>query len=319
MTGVIGLQILPLAAAMLGHSSMPVLLAAALAGRLLGVAVMIATTARALPFYGLPHIHRPEIGPLLRFGGWVSVSGLVTPLLTIVDRFFIGTMLGAAAVTAYAVPYNLTQRFTYLPAALSTALFPRFARDGNSENAQQILNDGIRGLVAIQTPFIVLGILLIYPFFNLWIGPDLTRRAAPVAIVLLVGIWINGPNWIPHNMLPAIGRPDIMVKFYLAELTPFLFVLWWLTSTFGIVGAATSCLIRSTSDALFCFFITHTIKKFILTITPTTPAILLAIFAASCHNQNLLSLTLGIASLTVAMVTSTLSLPKFLKKNLMRQ
>ena len=72
MSGIIGLQILPLAAAMFGHNSMPVLLAAALAGRLFGVAVMIATTARALPFYGLPHIHRPEIGPLLRFGGWMN-------------------------------------------------------------------------------------------------------------------------------------------------------------------------------------------------------------------------------------------------------
>jgi O-antigen/teichoic acid export membrane protein len=113
MTGVIGLQILPLAAAMLGHSSMPVLLAAALAGRLLGVAVMIATTARALPFYGLPHIHRPEIGPLLRFGGWMSGAALIAPLLTIIDRFVIATQINAAAVTAYVIPFNLAQKLTY--------------------------------------------------------------------------------------------------------------------------------------------------------------------------------------------------------------
>ncbi|WP_226834518.1 flippase [Acidithiobacillus ferriphilus] len=313
MTGVIGLQILPLAAAMLGHSSMPVLLAAALAGRLLGVAVMIATTARALPFYGLPHIHRPEIGPLLRFGGWVSVSGLVTPLLTIVDRFFIGTMLGAVAVTAYTVPYNLTQRFTYLPAALSTALFPRFARGGNSENAQQILNDGIRGLVAIQTPFIVLGILLIYPFFNLWIGSDLTRRAAPVAIVLLVGIWINGPAYLPHNWMPAQGRPDLMARFYLAELLPFLALLWWLVDLWGIMGAALAWVIRSTADAAFCFVATGTTRTYGIASGITLLPVAIATIMALTQNPLFVYIPGGLITLLVAIALSFFLLPKPIK------
>jgi O-antigen/teichoic acid export membrane protein len=312
MTGVIGLQVLPLAVAMFGHTSMPMLLAAALTGRLIGVVVMIATTAHALPFHGTPHIHQAEIGPLLRFGGWMSVSGLVTPFLSIVDRFFVGGMIGAAAVTAYTVPYNLTQRFAYLPLALSTTLFPRFSKS-DEENTRQLLNDGILALVAIQTPLIVLAIVLMHPFFNLWIGHALATIYYPVAIILLIGVWINGPNYVPHNMLPAQGRPDIMAKFYLAELIPFLIVLWVFVTWLGIYGAAISWMLRSVADAIFCFIATRSMKVFLRGITPTVPAISIAIMAVYMHLSEISAIILGALSVLLATGASWFVAPTALR------
>ena len=267
IVGTIGLQVFPLSLALLGHLSMATLLAAALAGRLLGVLMLVMATARKLPFRGAPHWHRADFAPLLRFGGWVTVSGLVTPLLTIIDRLVIGAQLNAAAVTAYTVTYNLTQRFTYMPAALSTSLFPRFSR-GAGDDRECLLHDGIRALVAIQTPIIVIGIILMVPFLDLWIGKELAAQAAPVAIVLLIGIWINAPAYVPHNLLPAVGRPDLMARFYLVELLPFLLVLWILVAQFGILGAAIAWLLRSTADAGFCFFATSSMKIFLRALLP---------------------------------------------------
>ncbi|WP_319653274.1 flippase [Acidithiobacillus ferridurans] len=315
MVGVIGLQVLPLTAAILGHLSMPILLAAALIGRLLGVAMMVLATARQLPFSGRPALHRVTIGPLLRFGGWVSVSGLVTPLLTIVDRFVIATQINAAAVTAYTVPYNLTQRFTYLPGALSTTLFPRFAR-AEGADPRKLLHDGIAALVAIQTPLIVIGILLIDPFFNLWIGTDLATRAAPVAIVLLIGIWINGPAFIPHNWMPAQGRPDLMAKFYLAELLPFMALLWWLVGSLGIMGAALAWVIRSTADATFCFVATRSTRTFLRSITPTLPAVAFACWPAFEPMPATFTIPLGILAVLIALVASLRMAPQSLQKRI---
>ncbi len=315
MVGVIGLQVLPLTAAMLGHLSMPTLLAAALIGRLLGVAMMVLAAARQLPFSGMPALHRPTIGPLLRFGGWVSVSGLVTPLLTIVDRFVIATQINAAAVTAYTVPYNLTQRFTYLPYALSTTLFPRFARAEGADH-RKLLHDGIAALVAIQTPLIVIGILLIYPFFNLWIGPDLAARAAPVAIVLLIGIWINGPAYIPHNWMPAQGRPDLMAKFYLAELLPFMALLWWLVGWMGIMGAALAWVIRSTADALFCFVATHSTRTFFRSISPSIPGVALACLSVFQPMPMVLTVLAGTTAVLAALAASLRIAPRSLQNRI---
>ncbi|WP_081919553.1 flippase [Acidithiobacillus ferrivorans] len=304
MTGVIGLQILPLAAAMLGHSSMPVLLAAALAGRLLGVAVMIATTARALPFYGLPHIHRPEIGPLLRFGGWVSVSGLVTPLLTIVDRFFIAAQIGAAAVTAYTVPYNLTQRFTYLPYALSTTLFPRFAK-AEKRTSSQLLEDSIQTIAAIQTPIIISGIAILYPLFTFWLGYNLSKQAAPVAAILLFGISINTLAFIPFTFLQGSGRPHVPAIYHLLELLPYIVLLYFLTDEYGIDGAAWAWVARVSVDTVFLFISSGILPIFIKCL----PSLSLTL----CSTINFLTVKNNYAAsalIAAAITTSILISPK---------
>lgn len=312
MTGVIGLQVLPLAVAMFGHTSMPMLLAAALTGRLIGVVVMAATTAHTLPFHGTPHIRQNEIGPLLRFGGWMSVSGLVTPFLSIIDRFFVGGMIGAAAVTAYTIPYNLTQRFAYLPLALSTTLFPRFS-NGDKESTKQLLNDGIIALVAIQTPFIVLAIILSYPLFRLWVGNGLATISAPVAIILLIGVWINGPAYLPHNWLPAQGRPDVMAKFYMAELLPFLAMLWWMIDMWGIIGAAVAWSIRSTADAAFCFMATGTMFVYSYAISISLVSIILSIvFVMTINHYTIWTMVMGAFIFFLAAAISIFLLPRHL-------
>ena len=280
--GVIGLQTFPLLSVALGHGSIAALIAAALAGRLMGVLVMFWLTARRLPFVGWPALHRAEIGPLLRFGGWVSVSGAVIPLLTIIDRLIIGARLGAAAVTAYTVPFNLTQRLTYLPYALSTTLFPRFSQ-AQGEDAKGLLRQAVTALTAIQTPFIVLAILLIHPFLSFWIGADLAAKMAPVAIILLLGIWINGPSYPCYAFLQAIGRPDIMTKFYLMQLIPFLIALWLLIDWLGIYGAAVAWSIRMLADAIAWFSATDSLMDFGKSILRSIPLVAIAIFLATSN------------------------------------
>jgi O-antigen/teichoic acid export membrane protein len=310
--GVVGLQTFPLLSVTLGHGSIAALVAAALAGRLMGVLVMFWLTASRLPFVGSPVLHRAEIGPLLRFGGWVSVSGAVTPLLSIVDRLIIGAHIGAAAVTAYTVPFNLTQRLTYLPLALSTTLFPRFSR-AQGEDAKRLLRQAVTALTAIQTPFIVLAILIMHPLLILWIGSDLAEKMAPVAIILLLGIWINGPSYIPYAYMPAQGRPDLMTKFYLAELAPFLLILWVLIAWLGIMGAALAWAIRSSADAIFCFVATETTKVYgraaSLTLIPVIAAAIMAFAALPIT----MTISIGSAIFALSLGISYYLLPEALR------
>lgn len=310
--GVIGLQTFPLLSVVLGHGSIPTLIAAALIGRLTGVLVMFWFTARRLPFAGWPVLHRAEIGPLLRFGGWISVSGAVIPLLTIIDRLVIGARLGVAAVTAYTVPFSLTQRFTYLPYALSTTLFPRFSQ-AQGENGKWLMQQAVTALTAIQTPFIVLSILLMHPFLTLWIGTELAAKGAPVAIILLLGIWINGPAFIPYAYMPAQGRPDLMTKFYLAELVPFLLILWALIAWLGIVGAALAWALRSTADAVFCFVATGTTKTYGRAISLTLIPVIAAVLMAFATLPVTLDISMGGGILAVSLGISYYLLPEPLR------
>ena len=73
---------------------------------------------------------RLRVGPqAVRLGAWVSVSGVISPILDTFDQMIIARMLGAAAVAHYAVPINLAIRSQVLAQALARTLFPRLSRE----------------------------------------------------------------------------------------------------------------------------------------------------------------------------------------------
>ena len=88
---------------------------ALLASTVLGFVV----TALSLPVRGRPRLATSRLGTLLRYGGWITVTGLVNPFLTVVDRLVIGSVIGARAVTRYTVPYALVSRVQILPTSLA--------------------------------------------------------------------------------------------------------------------------------------------------------------------------------------------------------
>ena len=65
---------------------------------------------------------------LLSFGGWVTVSNIVGPVIVYVDRFVIGAVLAASAVVFYAVPFDVVSRLPVLVASLGSVLLPELVR-----------------------------------------------------------------------------------------------------------------------------------------------------------------------------------------------
>jgi len=68
-----------------------------------------------------------NIRPLLSFGGWITVSNVVGPFLTHLDRFFISALISVAAIAYYATPYSIITKLLIIPGALVGVLFPTFA------------------------------------------------------------------------------------------------------------------------------------------------------------------------------------------------
>ena len=207
--------------------------------------------SRALPCLGVA-----EIPSLLRFGGWVSVSSVLNPILDLTDRFMIGHRLDLAAVTAYTVPYSLATRLSLVPGSLSSVLFPRFSSVSGFE-AQVLMLRARLVLTTIMTPLIVLGILFVPAFLALWLGTELGARMAPVAVILLLGIWMNALAFLPYSYLQAQGRPDLPAKLHLLEVVPYLFFLWWAIGAWGIQGAALAWTLRVSLDSVLLFSVAH--------------------------------------------------------------
>ena len=216
---------------------------------------------------------RNEARALLGYGGWISVSNIVSPILASLDQFLVGSIMGVAAVAHYTVPMSLVVRSQIFPAALARTSFPRMsslAADGaRALGARALLSLGY-GYAAVCAPAIILSPV----FFRYWIGADFALLAAPVAQILFLGAWINGLAFIAFTLLQGQGRPDITGKLHMIELVPFLAILWILTSTLGIKGAATAWSLRCAADALALFWVSGINRRDVL--SALRPAVLLA-------------------------------------------
>jgi O-antigen/teichoic acid export membrane protein len=194
-------------------------------------------------------ISRAEILVLLSFGGWVTISSFVGPIMIVFDRFVIGAVLGAAAVTVYTVPWQLAQRLLQLPSALQTAIFPRQAAAGVEEQ-HRLTNEGVRAVIAVTTPIVVAAIFLIEPFLKLWLGRIYDPACAEVGRIALVGFWAMGVAYVPFAQVEARGHARIAAIVHLIEVPVYLGLLFLLMKWFGLAGAAAAFALRCLVDAV---------------------------------------------------------------------
>lgn len=242
-------QILPLGVAWWLGPNIVQILCAALAARVLALAVLAELCRREITRGHPIRWVRREAPQLLKYGGWVTVASLLGPLLVIVDRFAIGAMLGAESVAVYTIPYQPAKQIQILPAALTGALFPRISAASPAAQ-QRYARDATLTIASLVSLPVVGALFLADPALRLWIGDNLGGKAAPVAKLLLVGFWLNALAMIPYTNLQASGRPDMVTKVQLLEIPIYFLVLYLGLTQFGVAGAAGAFLLRCGLDYL---------------------------------------------------------------------
>lgn len=247
VSGTVLFQMLPLAAAMFWGADLGVLLPAALIARLFTLLILLERCKRHIFLGYTATFVKAQAGQLLRFGGWVTVTAFVGPMMVVLDRFIIGATVGAKAVTYYTVPFQLGERSTIISNALTSALFPRFTAATRHEE-QRLAHEGMRVLVVVMTPLVAAGILFMEPFLSWWISPAFAQQSARIGQIILLGFWANSFAIIPYAQLQARGRPDLVAKCHLAEVMPYFGLLYLGLSTLGLAGVAVAFSIRVLVD-----------------------------------------------------------------------
>lgn len=245
-------QVVPLAVAYIYGPSLSVVIPAAVLSRAFMNIPFLGACFFYVPLSTRPAFSRESVRSLMSYGGWVAISGMIGPILETMDRFLIGVILGAQAVTHYTVPYQLVTKARVLPGSLSRALFPKFSA-AESQETDALAVASLHSLALAMTPLVVGGIVFLHPFMIAWVGKDLATIASPLGGIFVFGIWINSLAYIPYCLLQAKGKPDIVAKFHALELGPFLLVLWAALYFWGITGAAWAWTIRTVTDAVLLF------------------------------------------------------------------
>lgn len=251
--GSVLLQLLPLIVAYWRGPDLNWLIGAAILSRVANTIPMMAGVLRVIRV-GHPRLpSRRWAVTLFGYGSWVTVSNIITPIFTSVDKILIGGISGLSAVTYYSVPERLARQASIFPGALARTLFPRLS-SGSCETAKATGSRALVILNAALTPITVLLVMAVQPFLAHWIDPGFAARSGPVGVVVSVSIWINGLAYVPYAFLDARGRPDITAAFHLIEILPHLLLLWWALHRFGLLGGAWALVVVSTLDAILLFW-----------------------------------------------------------------
>ncbi len=221
-----------------------------LACRLANTISYIWLARRDLPGLGPVWPRWALVGPLVRMGGWMSASGILTQALLYADRFLVGALLTLTAVAFYATPLDLVMRMWILPVAVAQALLPAMAAgfETHREATAGLLRRGalmmMLGVLPACLVLVAAGPLVL----RLWLGEDFATGGGDVLRILSVGIFFSCVAFAPGALLDAIGRPDLNAKWQLAQAAVFLPLSAALLVWLGIEGAAAAWALRCATD-----------------------------------------------------------------------
>lgn len=236
-----------------------------LAGRVVTCLVYLSLLFRTFPAVRRAiGVNRSAIRPLFRFGSWMTVSNLASPLMTTFDRFIVGMLLSTQAVAYYATPYDVTAKLLVIPGALAGALFPTFSAEFASDptRVRRIFGRSIAHIFLVLFPVTLAIVALAHEGLQLWLGPEFARASTPVLQLLAAGILVNSLAFVPLALIQAVGRPDLAAKLHMVELPLYLVAIYGLIEWRGIDGAAIASVARITVDAIGLFVMAWWLLRF---------------------------------------------------------
>ena len=208
-------------------------------------------------------VQHSSIGIFLRFGGWMTVSNTIGPLMVYLDRFLIGSIISISAVAYYATSYEIIHRLMIIPGAIAGVLFPALGAviDPNPSKAATIFFGGVKCTFILVFPVILIIFIFSQEGLSVWLGDEFALRGATVLQWLVIGALINCFSYFPFAVLHAAGRPDLTAKLHLIETPIYMMTAWILIVRYGIEGAAIAWVIRAIFDTIILFYMAGRVLK----------------------------------------------------------
>jgi O-antigen/teichoic acid export membrane protein len=195
-------------------------------------------------------VDRSLVPGLLRYGGWLTVTNVISPLMSTLDRFLVGAILPMAAVAYYVTPFEIVTKLFVIPSALLGVLFPAFATTfaTSRDRTASLIDRAVRAVLLCVFPATLLIVCFAREGLLLWINAEFSHASAAILQWLAVGVLINCVGQVAYTALQGIGRPDLTAKVHVLELPLYLAGIWALTHRYGLVGVAIAWTARVTLD-----------------------------------------------------------------------
>jgi O-antigen/teichoic acid export membrane protein len=240
----------------------------------LGVWALVAgTLAGTFVHFVLSYILAPykprlsfKFGPvqtLARFGRWVFGTSIIVMIGQSLLRVAISRQLGAVELGLYYLAASLA----FLPTDIASQIvgevvFPLYARlQKDIHQATEIFKSILSSLAVLLLPMSALLISLAPSLVNNVLDERWTGSVRIIQILAIAGI-IDMLGATVSPILKGVGHPDkVMIMESVQSLT-MIALVWSLTSTFGLVGAASAWLPAvAISQLIGLYYLRQTLQK----------------------------------------------------------
>ena len=210
-------------------------------GRVITCAAHVWFSLRRYPWLRRTSVTNPAaILPLLKLGGWMSISTVASTAMVYLDRFLIGALLSMAAVAFYVTPFEVVTKLLFIPAAVLGVFFPAFAATHVHDRPRtaSMYDRSTRFMLFAMTPPIVVIAAFAHEGLQLWLNAEYARQGTLVLQLLAAGVLINSIGQVSASLLQAVGRADITARVHVFELPLYAVMIFGLTERFGLAGVA---------------------------------------------------------------------------------
>lgn len=245
---------------------------------------------------------RQDLKEIVTVGGWMTVSNIVSPLMSTMDRVYLGAVVSVAAVAYYATPADMLTRILIIPSAVTVVLFPTFSRamHDKSLSIATLYERSFSTVFLVLYPIILLVVSYAGSGLRLWLGAGFAAESTEIVKWIAIGVLANGVALIPHSLLQSSGHSKSVAMLHLLELPIYLATVLILVSHFSIVGAAVAWTLRTIVDLIgLTLLARHELDFRFLPLAPDVLGLLipLALVAFLPERHMLHTMTVGFALL----------------------
>jgi O-antigen/teichoic acid export membrane protein len=197
---------------------------------------------------------------LLKFGGWLLITGVIAMAGNFGLRIVISRQLGAEGLGLY----FLAAQLAFVPSEIAsevvgTVAFPLFARLKSSlQQAARAFQAILTGLMALLYPTCALIIVLAPILVQDILGTKWNGTVPLIQILALVTmIGLLGDATIP--LVKGFGQAYRVTQIELVQSSSLILMIWFFTTRYGAVGAALAWLPAIICVQILCLYFIRSI------------------------------------------------------------
>lgn len=224
-------------------------------GMIGGAAAMVIASYVLAPYRPRILFDWSAVKPLMRFGGWLLITGVIAMAGNFGLRIVISRQVGAGGLGLY----FLAAQLAFLPSEVAsevvgTVAFPLFARlQSNLQQASRAFQSILTGLMALLYPVCALIIVLAPILVQDILGEKWNGTVVLVQILALVTmIGLLGDATVP--LVKGFGQSYRVTQIELVQSSSLVLMIWFFTSKFGVLGAALAWLPAMIFVQILCLY-----------------------------------------------------------------